>query len=112
MLLQYALLITAPASDAHAAVLGFCHTISSPGSAMDCRCIERRFGIQWRFHDEMQPSIRADQQREVVWLRAVVRQGNVEKSLRILEESVHSGTYRLTGEELEGIAHAKSVFVQ
>jgi hypothetical protein len=84
MLRQNALLISASARDAHGAIR-FGHAISDTGSAMDRRRIQR----QWRFHDEMQPSIRPDQQSEVIWLRAVVRPGNVKNPLRVLKESIH-----------------------
>jgi hypothetical protein len=84
-LFDYALPIPAAAGNAHSAIVVSCNAIGDAGTAMDRRRIQR----QWRFHDEMQPSIRTDQQREVIWPRAVARPGNVENSLCVLEESVH-----------------------
>ncbi len=66
----------------------------------------RRLQRQRRFHDEMQPTIRTDQQREVVRLRIAVGPGNVEKFLGVLEKGVHSGAYRRGGGSLEGDAEA------
>ena len=85
MLLEYAFLISAAAHHPDTAAAGLCYPISGPGSAMD----RRRFQRERRFHDEMQPSIRPDQQREVVRLLAIVRSGNIEYPLRVLEKNVH-----------------------
>jgi hypothetical protein len=50
---------------------------------MDRRGLNR----EWRFHDEMQPAIRPDQQREILIVPA--RPRHVEDSLYIFEQGVH-----------------------
>lgn len=42
-----------------------------------------------RLHNDMQAAIRADEQREVVWLAALVTPGHIENPLRIFEEYIH-----------------------
>ncbi len=68
ILLQCALTVPIAACHPDGAICRFGDPVSCTGSAMD----RRRFKRYRRFHDEMQPSIRPDQQREVVRLGAVV----------------------------------------
>jgi hypothetical protein len=116
ILRQDAFAVSVDACDTDAASACFRHAVGDPGSAMDRSRLQACLQSRRRFHDEMQPSIRSDQQREVVGLRTVVRPGNVEYSLSVLEESVHCGTYRLAGgrfeNSLKNRANAEAVFVQ
>jgi hypothetical protein len=42
----------------------------------------------------MQAAIGADEQREVIRFSAIVRAGDIEDSLRVLQEYVHALAYR------------------
>jgi len=105
--------ITVASHHAHLTGNRFRHPIGNSGFAMDRRCFH--FCVEkwkWRFHDEMQPPIRPDQQREVIGLRALVRSGNVEDSLRVLKENVHCETYRLAKRSLESFVYLEAILLK
>jgi|HubBroStandDraft_2_1064218.scaffolds.fasta_scaffold238083_2 hypothetical protein len=61
------------------------------------------FEGEWRFHDEMEPAVRSDQEREVLAFRVRASvgciptgSGNIEYTLGVLKQRIHvQETYRL-----------------
>ena len=60
-----------------------------PGHAVTCPDWFGMLFFKRRLHNDMQAAIRADEQREVVWLAALVTPGHIENPLRIFEEYIH-----------------------